>query len=1224
MTSSHITPSGGLFTHHFIEAIQQASFGHPAAAAETFGLQGMKALSPAELEKQIAIAWELLTERWDSLGRGLPGMDISSLRERWVRPLFTMLEFELDYQRADLVLEDDMRFPVSYLGRPVAVPGKASIPIHTVLANVDFDVRPEKGMRGIKGLAPHDVLQRYLNLTRDERWGLLTNGLRLRLLRDYHHSTSRGYVEFDLEEIFEERDFAAFRGLYRLCHVSRFVVTGADGKAETPLDLFYQHAQATGVKVGEDLRQNVRAAIEILANGFLRATPGLLDHLTSMTEAVHYPEIGDLPAEQAFFHDVLTVIYRMLFLLFAEQRGMLPGRGSLYAEQFSLTALRTRAERPLGEDEHLDLWERLGTTFHMLEKGAPELGIFGYNGALFGSERTPTLNPSPISRNGGGAGEGAALHNSDLLRAVRALTTVERDGALQRVSYLDLSVEEIGSVYESLLDYTPRISRTHEQVDGREIAPGAFFLDPRGAARKTTGSYYTHPSLVNQLIQSALLPVLAERLEAAVPSFDGEQPEVLNEAEREAAEAAVLDLRVVDPACGSGAFLISANNTLALTLARVRSGDLYPPEQVIRRARRDVLAHCIHGVDLNPMAVELCKVSLWINAAVDDAPLNFLDHHIKCGNSLVGASAALLEAGIPDEAYQPVSGDDKTLARSLRAQNKEERDGQMSLWQMTVIETEANLHAWRKLTQMAEDEPRVAERLYLDYQSAEAYRQRKLAMDLWTSAFFWKLDGDTPRPPTTQTVRQAQADPKLLPGDVIETANELVERYRFFHWELEFEDVFAKGGFDVILGNPPWDIVQEESGKTYEFDKLKNWYNNGIYEILKGRRDLYKLFITKSIELISVSGRKAFIVPLGVFVEEDGYNLRQKLFEKGSVISLQHFQNHRKAFFSDVDSRYRFVALTYSHKSDFSHSYSTVISLPSDIGNEAWVSIDHSDLRGKLGEDFSAVLYPSKPYFELHTKVMGNLNSMELLEFDVIAEFHATTDKNKGLLFDEQASPNDWRILKNRSIHQFDYRFAEADKYIKKEVIEQRCTQKGLDPNIWLNMPRLLFRDIARNDDTRTLLCCLAPPGFVSSYDTPMVYPTGIESTELQDTLLYLCGLFNSFSFDFLIRPFVDKHIKGYVLKRLLVPKFDKRNMAHTKIVDISKKLISGFSNNNHDELVILRGKLEFVVAKLLGLSIQELSFIMSNFSDAKNEDIHFGLNSKKIAISLYDQNSEF
>jgi hypothetical protein len=406
MPSLHITPSGGLLTHQLIEALQQPAFNHPAAAAETFALPGQKTLGPAELERAIGAAWELLLERWDGIERDLGGMDISTLRERWIRPFFSLLDFSLEYQRADLVVEE-LRFPISHLGLPAGAE-HVRVPVHTVLPGGEhhLDARRHEGA-GLRRLAPHDLLQGYVNLTRQGRWALLTDGLRLRLLRDYHHTYTRGCVEFDLQGIFSGRDFAAFRALYRLCHASRFLPMPVEApKAErkrpepseedeegetapeeapaqtTPLDSFYEHALSTGVKVGEDLRKNVQTAIETLANGFLRATPGLLHRLDAGGIAV-----------SDFYSDILHVIYRMLFLLFAEQRGMFPGRGSLYMEEYSLTALRQLAERPAFEDPHSDLWERLTAGFRLVEYGAPALGVFGYNGALFAAEKTPVLTP---------------------------------------------------------------------------------------------------------------------------------------------------------------------------------------------------------------------------------------------------------------------------------------------------------------------------------------------------------------------------------------------------------------------------------------------------------------------------------------------------------------------------------------------------------------------------------------------------------------------------------------------------------------------------------------------------------------------------------------------------------------------------------------------------------------------------------------------------------------
>jgi len=628
-TSSHITTSGGLLTQSFIDAVREESTDRPHTSPSSFEVPWEEAPSTQrKLEDDIAGAWELLKERWDSLQQeydSLNALDVSTTRERWLLPLFRLLDFEPQYQRADLqpTGDEDLRFPVSHRGW---TPHGAAL--HLVEPGQDLDQRQGTG-RGPKAKSPHDMLQVFLNVSEPDLWAVLSNGRFLRLLRDYHHTFSKGYVQFDLESIFEARNYADFRALYRLCHASRFRQTD-DEDEQIPLEDFHQTARATGVKIGEDLRPQVREAIEHLGNGFLRGEPELIAELQ-----------GDPDAAQDFYSEILRVVYRILFLLFAEQRGLVPDadapRKDLYWSDYSLTALRERAESGLpNRDDHTDLWHGLQATFKMVRKGAENLGVFGYNGELFEEME--------------GYVSGRACDNARLLRAIRALTLIEREGVLQRISYLDLGVEELGSVYESLLDFTPQVTDEPKEIEGREVRANTFILDPRGLERKQTGSYYTPDSLVNELVKSALLPVMRDRLkDEGLPVVEEDDlGEVttglldryadLSEEEREAGETAILDMDVCDPAAGSGHFLVKANNVMGAEVARLRSGNEYPTERTVREAKREVLARCIYAVDLNPMAVELCKVSLWINASVQDRPLSFLDHHIKQGNSLIGAT----------------------------------------------------------------------------------------------------------------------------------------------------------------------------------------------------------------------------------------------------------------------------------------------------------------------------------------------------------------------------------------------------------------------------------------------------------------------------------------------------------------------------------------------------------------------------------------------------------
>ena len=943
--TDNIQLSGGLFTHHFLDAVQAERFNHPALAPDVFVLPHEEGLSEEDLRGQIATAWELLTERWDGLEEEIRFMDTSTLRRRWLLPLFSLLGFDLDYQRADLEVSG-LHFDISHRGRAERDITRYLCPVHLVQPGENgqgLESRPKKRRRGPKGLSPHDKLQQYLNMTQDALWGLLSDGLRLRILRDYHHTSTRGCVEFDLEGMLQSRDFAAFRALYRLAHASRFLPPDQPDKekaGELPIEKLYQHALSTGVKVGDDLRENVHKAIETLANGFLRATPRLLSKLKTEQGTITYPQFGALALEAAFFHDVLTTIYRMLFLLFAEQRGMLPGRGSLYMDEFSMTALRLRAEQSLGEDANFDLWERLKATFQMVEEGDEALRIFGYNGALFSPRRTQLLLDE----------EGAVnCRNDALLRAVRYLTTVEREKVLQRISYADLSVEEIGSIYESLLDFTPRVTQSALVVEERQIPAETFFLDPRGSERKTTGSYYTHPSLVNELIKSALLPVMEEKIRAVAPDFDPEMPGALTPSKRKAAAGAILSLTVCDPAAGSGAFLIAATNTLALHLARLRDGSRYPSERTARHARRDVLANCIYGVDLNPMAVELCKVSLWINAAVEDKPLNFLDHHIQCGNSLIGATPALLEDGVPYEAFalgRP--GDDREYAKVIRKRNRTERkrfektnDSQASLFQVTAYMTDQDdMKLWAELNNLASSHPHAARERYASYQAKESVTKRKLMADCWTSAFFWPLNKDAPEPLTYNTFRDAQQrGVSALSQAQQKMVAALAEKHRFFHWDLAFREVFQRetsDGFDVILGNPPWERIklkrknssptktwrlpkpaQRPSGAKRSKNCPKKNPNCGriskclatvsaLSEFLResgrfplsavGDINTYQVFAGLARQIVAGKGRAGIIVPTGIATDYYNQDYFSAIVENRELVSLYDFENRKKYF----------------------------------------------------------------------------------------------------------------------------------------------------------------------------------------------------------------------------------------------------------------------------------------------------------------------------------------
>ncbi|HEX2298339.1 MAG TPA: DNA methyltransferase, partial [Pseudonocardiaceae bacterium] len=232
--------------------------------------------------------------------------------------------------------------------------------------------------------------------------------------------------------------------------------------------------------------------------------------------------------------------------------------------------------------------------------------------------------------------EGLLLSNESLLTAVRHLAIVDSDGQRRPVDFRNLGSEELGSVYEGLLELHP----AYDPAEQTFTLVGAA-----GNERKETGSYYTPSSLTEALLDSALDPVL---IEAAATTGDAE-----------AKVEALLGVTVCDPACGSGHFLVAAARRIARRVAQLRSGENEPSPDLVRAAMREVVSRCIHGVDLNEMAAELAKVSLWLESVEPGKPLAFLDANIRVGNSLLGTTPALIAAGIPDATFAPIEGDDK-------------------------------------------------------------------------------------------------------------------------------------------------------------------------------------------------------------------------------------------------------------------------------------------------------------------------------------------------------------------------------------------------------------------------------------------------------------------------------------------------------------------------------------------------------------------------------------
>lgn len=947
--SSFIETSGGLLTEQLVRKLRERECEEDAVDPTTFALPEEEPPTAGELEDEIGEAWEDLRERWDELTQdnALFSMDVSDARERWILKLLETLDFNPEYIQGHLDA-DGVKADLSHYGWPYpenvssfwSMGGRTPPVIHTLQPgsggaespSIELDDGNHPGATG-RQKSPHDELQTYLNASDDQQWGIVTDGLKLRVLRDYYHTYTRGYVEFDLENIFTNRNYGDFRALYRLCHASRFIepVYSDDEDVEIPLEQLYQIAVSTGVKVGQDLQENVVSALETLGNGFLSA-----EIEKALTE-------GGQDAAEDYYQDLLYVVYRLLFMLFTEQRGMMSTRGSDYTDEYSVTKLRERAEQRDDGDRNTDLWEGLKATFRLVGEGENSLGVPGYNGALFDNDNLEFILD-------------AECPNEKLLSAVHDLTHIEQEGYQQRISYADLGVEEIGAVYESLLEFTPQLAETVIKLEDRTISSGTFYLDDRGMERKETGSFYTDPGLVDELIQSALKPVVEEKVD--------------ENASTEVQEQQLLDIAVCDPACGSGAFLIAANNFLGQRLAEIRSDSLYPDEKTVRQSRRSVVQHCIYGVDLNPMAVELAKVSLWINSAVEDKPLSFLDHRIKQGNSLIGTTPELLSQGVPVDAYETSSGRDwhkgNEIRKRVRQENSEidDSDRQVRLDRRWGQADDDYVSLAEQLDQLDEgdiEDVHEKEQIYQQLRESESFQREKLAHDVWTAAFYWPLDGSADEYPTPNTIERIRRDPPK-PADkpldelkglqqLRERAERISEQQSFFHWQIEYPEVYrGSGGFDTILGNPPWEtlemkekeffhvaapeiagadtqakrkrMIQELEEKRPElYERYQDKQDQIQYQAKfisdseryplagQGKINLYPAFAEHALENTGGGGRAGIIVPTGIATDYNTRDFFAELVDERKLVSLFDFVN-KELLFQGIPADQRFCLLT--------------------------------------------------------------------------------------------------------------------------------------------------------------------------------------------------------------------------------------------------------------------------------------------------------------------------
>ncbi len=959
---------------------------------------------------------------------------------------------------------------------------------------------------------------------RTTSWCVLFNGTTVRLL-ETRRVYSRRYAEFDLDlALDDERTIVA---LWTLLTASELCGSG-NGRLSSIHQLLAQSDRhANGVS-------------RSLKDGVLTASGEILNAL--LTRAIR-PPLDDT------FEQALTLVYRLLFLLFAEARGLMPIWHPIYRESYSVEAMRDQAE---GGRTSAGLWDAVRAVSRLVHAGC-RTGTFrvtAFNGRLFAPARTPLADRRD-------------LDDDAARRAILALTTraAADHGGRELIAYRDLGVDQIGAVYETLLDYEP--------ISGRHGAA----LEAGSNRRKASGTFYTPHVMAQFLVRRTLAPLVI-----------GRSPEE------------ILDLKVLDPSMGSGAFLVASCRYLAeaYETALVRAGACHPsdigrPERIA--IRRTIAERCLFGVDVNPMAVQLARLSLWLATLAGDKPLSFLDHHLVAGDSVLGTWLSALHTAPSRRSRAP--------RRDLKA---------MALFEgaaVTDIVREA-LPVRFSLASLPND---TAADVRNKERALAALNDRKSAISRWKRvADVWCARWFSSDPVISRFNVLSDAiltGRSTLPAKTAAGALAAVERiaatHRLFHWELEFPEVFfdASGqrshapGFDAIIGNPPWDMIRADLGPRDARSKaridlhgrLRFARDSGVYTChSSGHANLYQLFVERAVALTRTGGRIGLVVPSGLATDHGSASLRRHLFSQCAIDALVGFENRQAVF--PIHRSVRFLLVTATRgtpTADISCRLGEVdpaaLERAGDeaSGHESWfpVRLNPAFLQHVSGDDLSIPDLRSPldvTIVEQIATLFPPLGDARGWNQRFGRELNATEDRQhfvttgKGL-----------PIVEGKFLEPFHVDFNRVGNWIAPRDARRLIGTHH-------ERPRLGYRDVASATNRLTLIAAVLPGGCVSTH-------TVFCSKQPLDkrALFYLCGLFNSFVLNYLVRLRVTTHVTTAIVERLPVPPRDHAPAALEEIAALAKLLTRA-------RIPHARARLNARVAALYQLTGEQFEHILKTF----------------------------
>ncbi|MDA8000827.1 MAG: BREX-1 system adenine-specific DNA-methyltransferase PglX [Alphaproteobacteria bacterium] len=1062
-------------------------------------------------------------------------------------------------------------------------------------------------------------------------WVILTNGTIWRLYSSRVSASSTNYFEASLEFGNQKKS---------LFVAAIFSPDLYEGKIP-PIQELLERSNAQAKRLGDNLARDILAPDGVMIN-LAKAVIGY------NRRREYTPEELDEAKAAA-----LKVLYRCWFLLYAESRELLPVSDRKYTPA-SMRGLHDHLDTYESDPDGCGCWTHLKKLFGVIRNGSPQMNIPRYDGGLF--EHNPDLDGQDIS-------------NRHLVRSMRGLLELDSEA----IDYSGLGVRHLGSVYEELLDATIRQARQDILLkeEGDKIvevkaranatyayARGDLYLLGRGGtiSRKQGGAFYTPDEFVKFLVRRGLGPILEDR-EKHVAEDIKKYNQAKTDANLKRCMDRLLDIQVLDPAMGSGHFLVEALNQItqwaSQMLEKYREHPLWKEleadrTRVINAQKKDgvtidtrllthdvllkrkVMKRCIFGVDINPLAVELARLSLWLDSFAIGVPLTYIDHHIKHGDSTIGSW--LSEIG---DSIQTSLDEFEGLAKADRYMKKISANSDITIEQVMQSRQEYN-----KFTNEMSD-------------------------------IKWLLDGLSAIkmkpgiiPKKTKNVRKWLEGVYASNNDVKRQIDKLTKKHTFFNWELELIDAFTDGrkGFDLIIGNPPWKKNKPETldfFSTYDptfrkvgnaIDKnrrkaylLKNPEIEASYEEYKeliddkgrfyktynlqgaGDTDLWQIILEQAMLIISKNGLVSMLLPQQLLLNTGAKLIRKQILEK-NIIQLYVFENSHmvdgkmKSIFP-IHKEYRFILLTWQNKTgtekqkfktgfwlhDMSclENHNIEKTKFSSMSSNDVIVISPNDYRIPETNANGITLLRKFSTFPDYAKILPSGWNMKMTQC-----FHVTADSN---LFrkDGFGLP----VMEGKTIYQFVHNMNKSRYYVEKDIGLKRLSKiKAFDNNQikYLKQYKVGFSRITSPTTTRTVIGTLIPP---NHFHTDKIYSYLLyknnnipDNPEANLMSCYILGVINSFVFDYLARQKTRLEI-GNIILNTKVPFPDKHTI--NKIAKLTAQLCCGTNemeslaeslgipNNKLDLISRIKtnAQLDIIVAQAYNLNLEDYTTILKSFN---------------------------